>query len=135
MDILDGNETRQMEPALARSVIRAVSLPDVSRTIDPFRLTSALVRDFVRRSGKIVNAEVRGFAIGSAMPTKALTDGAPIDAEQVVPASGRGLSPGDSAPLEARHVVMALQVRVLWLYYRLYSERRHEQDSSAQSAR
>ena len=39
MDILDGNEARQMEPALSSKVIKAVSLPDVNRTIDPFRLT------------------------------------------------------------------------------------------------
>ena len=117
MDILDGNEARQMEPALARSVIKAVSLPDVSRTIDPFRLTSALVRDFVRRGGEIVNAEVRGFAIGSEGPTKLLTDGGPIDVEQVVLAAGVWSRPlarqlGTSVPLEAErgyHVMFAPQ--------------------------
>jgi D-amino-acid dehydrogenase len=65
MDILDGNEARQMEPALSSKVIKAVSLPDVHRTIDPFRLTSALAADFVRRGGEILNAEVRGFEISS----------------------------------------------------------------------
>src|SRR5260370_34288268 len=55
MDILDGNEARQMEPALSSKVIKAVSLPDVHRTIDPFRLTSALAADFVRRGGEILN--------------------------------------------------------------------------------
>jgi D-amino-acid dehydrogenase len=117
MDILDGNEARQMEPALARSVIRAVSLPDVSRTIDPFRLTSALVRDFQRRGGEIVNAEVRGFEIGSEGPTKILTDRGPIDVEQVVLAAGVWSRPlarqlGTSVPLEAErgyHVMFAPQ--------------------------
>ncbi|WP_428672574.1 NAD(P)/FAD-dependent oxidoreductase [Reyranella sp.] len=117
MDILDGNEARQMEPALARSVIKAVSLPDVSRTIDPFRLTSALVQDFRRRGGEIVTAEVRGFAIGSEGPTKLLTDGAPIDVEQVVLAAGVWSRPlarqlGTSVPLEAErgyHVMFAPQ--------------------------
>lgn len=117
MDILDGNEARQMEPALARSVIKAVSLPDVSRTIDPFRLTSALVRDFQRRGGEIVTAEVRGFAIGSEGPTKILTDGAPIDIEQLVLAAGVWSRPlarqlGTSVPLEAErgyHVMFAPQ--------------------------
>src|SRR5262249_41694841 len=42
MDVLDGNEARQMEPALSDKVIKAVSLPDVHRTIDPYRLTEAL---------------------------------------------------------------------------------------------
>lgn len=117
MDILDGNEARQMEPALARSVIKAVSLPDVSRTIDPFRLTSALVRDFVRRGGEIVTAEVRGFAIGSEGPTKILTDRGPLDIEQVVLAAGVWSRPlarqlGTSVPLEAErgyHVMFAPQ--------------------------
>lgn len=117
MDILDGNEARQMEPALARSVIKAVSLPDVSRTIDPFRLTSALARDFLRRGGEIVNAEVRGFAIGSEGPTKILTDNGAIDVEQVVLAAGVWSRPlarqlGTSVPLEAErgyHVMFAPQ--------------------------
>ena len=117
MDILDGNEARQMEPALARSVIKAVSLPDVSRTIDPFRLTSALAQDFLRRGGEIVTAEVRGFAIGSEGPTKILTDRGPIDVEQVVLAAGVWSRPlarqlGTSVPLEAErgyHVMFAPQ--------------------------
>ena len=49
MDILDGNEARQMEPALSPKVIKAVSLPDVHRTIDPWRLCDALARDFVAK--------------------------------------------------------------------------------------
>ena len=117
MDILDGNEARQMEPALARSVIKAVSLPDVSRTIDPFRLTSALARDFQRRGGEIVTAEVRGFAIGSEGPTQILTDRGPIDVEQVVLAAGVWSRPlarqlGTSVPLEAErgyHVMFGPQ--------------------------
>ena len=88
MDILDGNEARQMEPALSPRVIKAVSLPDVSRTIDPLRLTEALADDFVRRGGEIVNAEVRGFEIGSDGPTKILTDRGPLDVELVVLAAG-----------------------------------------------
>src|SRR4030095_17228725 len=84
MDILDGNEARQMEPALSSKVIRAVSLPDVHRTLDPWRLCDALARDFVRRGGEIVNAEVKGFEIGAEGPTKIITDRGPMDVEQVV---------------------------------------------------
>ena len=117
MDILDGNEARQMEPALAKSVIKAVSLPDVSRTIDPFRLTESLAQDFLRRGGEIVNAEVRGFEIGSEGPTKILTDRGPLDVEQVVLAAGVWSRPlarqlGTSVPLEAErgyHVMFANQ--------------------------
>src|SRR5262249_49846025 len=74
MDVLDGNEARQMEPALSDKVIKAVSLPDVHRTVDPYRLTDALAKDFVRRGGEIVNAEVRGFEIDGEGPSKLVTE-------------------------------------------------------------
>jgi D-amino-acid dehydrogenase len=106
MDILDGNEARQMEPSLSPRVIKAVSLPDVSRTIDPFRLTDALAKDFVRRGGEIVQAEVRGFEFGAEGPTRIVTDRGPLDVEQVVLAAGVWSRPlakqlGTSVPLEA----------------------------------
>jgi D-amino-acid dehydrogenase len=115
MDVLDGNEARQIEPALATSVVKAVSLPDVHRTIDPFRLCSALAADFVRRGGEIVNAEVRGFEIGSDGPTKIVTERETLDVETVVIAAGVWSRPlaeqlGTKVPLEAErgyHVMFA----------------------------
>ncbi|TMJ23765.1 MAG: FAD-binding oxidoreductase, partial [Alphaproteobacteria bacterium] len=106
MDILDGNEARQMEPALSAKVVKAVSLPDVHRTIDPWRLCDALARDFVRRGGEIVNAEVRGFEIGSDGPTAIVTDHGTMAVEQVVIAAGVWSRPlakqlGTAVPLEA----------------------------------
>lgn len=115
MDVLDGNEARQIEPALATSVVKAVSMPDVHRTIDPFRLCSALAADFVRRGGEIVNAEARGFEIGADGPTKIVTDGSSLDVEMVVIAAGVWSRPlakqlGTNVPLEAErgyHVMFA----------------------------
>ena len=119
MDILDGNEARQIEPALAKSVIKAVSLPDVHRTIDPWRLCDALARDFVRRGGEIVNAEARGFEFGGANgdggPTAIVTDKGRLDVETVVIAAGVWSRPlaaqlGTHVPLEAErgyHVMFA----------------------------
>jgi len=115
MDILDGNEARQIEPALAKTVVKAVSLPDVQRTIDPFRLCSALAADFVRRGGEIENAEVRGFEIGVEGPTRILTGKGSIEFESVVIAAGVWSRPlaaqlGTRVPLEAErgyHVMFA----------------------------
>ena len=115
MDVLDGNEARQMEPALSSKVIKAVSLPDVHRTIDPFRLTSALAADVVRRGGEILDAEVRGFEIVGAGPTKILTDRGPMPVDMVVIAAGVWSRPlaaqlGTHVPLEAErgyHVMFA----------------------------
>ncbi len=117
MDILDGNEARQMEPALSSKVIKAVSLPDVHRTIDPFRLTSALTADFVRKGGEIVKADVRGFEIGSTGPTKVHTDWGAMAVDTVVIAAGVWSRPlaaqlGTHVPLEAErgyHVMFANQ--------------------------
>ncbi|CAN5760946.1 FAD-binding oxidoreductase [soil metagenome] len=117
MDILDGNEARQMEPALSTKVVKAVSLPDVNRTIDPWRLCDSLARDFVRRGGEIVTAEVRGFEFGSDGPTAIVTDGGPVPVEAVVLAAGVWSRPlarqlGTSVPLEAErgyHVMFANQ--------------------------
>jgi len=113
--VLDGNEARQMEPALSSKVIKAVSLPDVHRTIDPFRLTSALAADFVRRGGEIVNAEVRGFELGAEGPTAIVTDRGPMPVDMVVIAAGVWSRPlaaqlGTQVPLEAErgyHVMFA----------------------------
>ena len=115
MDVLDGNEARQMEPALSPKVIKAVSLPDVKRTIDPFRLTAALAADFVRRGGEILNAEVKGFEIGSAGPTGMMTDRGRMPVDIVVIAAGVWSRPlaaqlGTHVPLEAErgyHVMFA----------------------------
>src|SRR5258707_14324813 len=106
-----------MEPAPASKVVKAVSLPDVHRTIDPFRLTSALTADFVRKGGEIVKAEVRGFEIGSAGPTKIHTDWGAMAVDTVVIAAGVWSRPlakqlGTSVPLEAErgyHVMFANQ--------------------------
>ena len=48
----------------------------------PTRRSSDL--DFVRRGGEIVNAEVRGFEIGSAGPTAIATDRGPMPVDFVV---------------------------------------------------
>jgi D-amino-acid dehydrogenase len=117
MDVLDGNEARQIEPALSKKIVKAVSLPDVNRTIDPWRLCDSLAKDFVRRGGEIVNAEVRGFEIGGDGPTRIVTDRGPMDVETVVLAAGVWSRPlagqlGTSVPLEAErgyHVMFAGQ--------------------------
>ena len=59
LEILDANETRQVEPALTPAVVRSVHVPGLAHTVDPLRLIRALARDFERRGGEIVRATVR----------------------------------------------------------------------------
>ena len=103
MDILDGNEARQMEPALSTKVIKAVSLPDVHRTIDPLRLCLALAaglraprrRDRERRGARLRDRQREGRP--RSPPTAVRCDGRASWCSP--PACGRGRSPGP-----ARHV-------------------------------
>jgi D-amino-acid dehydrogenase len=115
MEVLDGDEARRREPALAASIHKAVSIPAVSHALSPLGLTETLAEDFVRRGGEIVRAEVRGFELGPAGPTKILTGDASLEIERVVIAAGvwsRKLAAqlGTSVPLEAErgyHVMFA----------------------------
>ena len=115
METYDAALAQREEPALSTKVIKAVCLPDVNRTVDPFRFCDALAKDFVRRGGEIVNAEVKGFEIGSEGPTKIVTDRGPMDVETIVIAAGVWSRPlaaqlGTRVPLEAErgyHVMFA----------------------------
>ena len=44
MDLLDGDEARQVQPALSHAVVRAYRVQDFSHTLDPLRLVQALGR-------------------------------------------------------------------------------------------
>ncbi|TWT15817.1 FAD-binding oxidoreductase [Reyranella sp. CPCC 100927] len=106
MDILDGNEARQIEPALTPAIVRAIHVPRLAHTVDPLRLTQALARCFERNGGRILRAAVRGFEMSSDGPRRILTDGASVDADRIVLAAGVWSRPlaaqlGTRVPLEA----------------------------------
>src|SRR5262249_17036032 len=88
LDVLDGNEARQIEPALTPAVVRAVHVPRLAHTVDPLRLTQALARSFERNGGELVRATARGFDIGPDGPRRILTDNGAIDAERIVLSAG-----------------------------------------------
>ncbi|HET6467420.1 MAG TPA: FAD-binding oxidoreductase [Geminicoccaceae bacterium] len=109
LDVLDGNEARQIEPALTPAVVRAIHVPGLAHTVDPLRLVQALAADFERRGGEIVRATVRGFdGIGPDGPRRVLTAerGALEAGHTVVIAAGVWSRPlaaelGTRVPLEA----------------------------------
>ena len=65
MDLLDGDEARQVQPALSPAVVRAWRVSDFWHTLDPLRLVQALAALFERRGGRLDTRTVRGFDIGS----------------------------------------------------------------------
>ena len=106
LDLLDGNEARQVEPNLSENIIRAYRVANFSNTTDPLRLVQALAQLFLARGGTYHRAEVRGFKVGSEGVSDILTDTSEIPVEVLVLAAGVWSRPlakqlGTSIPLEA----------------------------------
>ena len=107
MDLLDGNEARQVQPALSRNVVHAYRVADFSHTVDPLRLVQALAGLYRRRGGTIRRAAVRGFEIEDTSRIRAIrSDDGRVPVERVVVAAGvwsRELAAmlGSRVPLEA----------------------------------
>jgi len=106
MDLLDGNEARQVQPALSPNVVRAYRVADFSHTLDPLRLVQALADLFLRRGGVFHKGTVRGFETDASGVRAVRVDGARHAVERVVVAAGvwsRALAAmlGSRVPLEA----------------------------------
>ena len=106
MDILDGNEARQMEPALSPRIIRRCRcLTSIAPSIRG-GCAMRLPRISCVAAARSSMPRCAGFEIGGEGPTKIVTDHGPMDVETVVLAAGvwsRPLAkqPGTSVPLEA----------------------------------
>ena len=106
MDLLDGNEARQVQPALSESVVRAWRVADFSHTLDPLRLVQAFADLFRRRGGAIRHADVRGFEVDTNGVRSICTEDGSEPVERLVVAAGvwsRELAAmlGSRVPLEA----------------------------------
>ena len=88
VNILSGDEAREMEPALGPRVKRAAFLPAYAHTVNPLRLTQTLAEQFVRDGGTVVRETVRGFENKDPGPPRVLTDAGGHDADWVVIAAG-----------------------------------------------
>jgi len=87
-ETLDGNEARQIEPALSPAIARAIYIPRLAHVMDPLSLTQALARDFQRKGGEVVRAAVGGFEIGPQGPAAIATDRGSLKVSRVVVAAG-----------------------------------------------
>ena len=106
MDLLDGNEARQVQPALSKNVVRAWRVADFSHTLDPLRLVQALAELFRRRGGVLLGGTVRGFDVGADGVRAVRVDDGRHAVDRVVIAAGvwsRALAAmlGSRVPLEA----------------------------------
>ena len=106
MDLLDGNEARQVQPALSPNVVRAYRVADFSHTLDPLRLVRSLAELFRRRGGAFLEGTVRSIETDATGVCAVRVDGARHAVERVVVAAGvwsRALAAmlGSRVPLEA----------------------------------
>jgi D-amino-acid dehydrogenase len=106
VDILEAEEIRQFEPALAPVFAKAHYIETHGHCKSPFGLVQGLAENFVRRGGNIVRDKVRGFNVGSGGVTELLTEHGRLPVENVVIAAGMWsaelISPlGYDVPLES----------------------------------
>ncbi len=87
-DVLETEQLRQFEPALAPIFARGVYFPDVGYTVNSQRLVQVLAAAFQRLGGVLEIAEARGFEIGPAGPRAVVTDQGAMPCEAVVVAAG-----------------------------------------------
>ena len=106
LDLLDGNEARQVQPALSRNVVRAYRVAGFSHTRDPLRLVQALAELFEHSGGTLLRRAVRGFELGPDGVRAVRTEDGDLPVERVVIAAGVWSRPlaamlGSRVPLEA----------------------------------
>ncbi|MBP2239196.1 D-amino-acid dehydrogenase [Sinorhizobium kostiense] len=87
--ILRGDAIRDLEPALASKIAKAVLFPDNRSVSDPYRLVTALAERFQALGGTIGTGEVVGFEQGDGnVSAVRLADGRRLSADRVVLAAG-----------------------------------------------
>lgn len=106
MEFLSGDEAREVEPGLTKTVVRAMHVPTLTFTLDPGGLVKSLARLFERRGGILSRRTVNGFAIGPDGVSAIETDQGTVPVENVVIAAGVWSRPlaralGTKVPLES----------------------------------
>lgn len=86
--VLEGEEIRQFEPALAPSYRHAVFYPENAYVVDNFRLVQLLAESFLRNGGVHIREEVHDFEFGPNGPTHVLTNGGRHACDAVVITAG-----------------------------------------------
>jgi glycine/D-amino acid oxidase-like deaminating enzyme len=105
VDEFDGDELRQLEPALSRDYVRGLLVRENGHTENPLGLVSRLVEHFQRQGGEVVRARALGFRLDGRRLTAIRTDAGELPADAAIVCAGAYSKPlaaslGDRVPLE-----------------------------------
>jgi D-amino-acid dehydrogenase len=105
VDEFDGDELRQLEPSLSRDYIHGLLVRENGHTENPLGLVTALVNEFRRQGGEIVQARALGFRLEGRRLTAIRTDAGEFPADAAIVCAGAYSKPlaaslGDRVPLE-----------------------------------
>jgi len=105
VDEFDGDELRQLEPALSRDYVRGLLVRENGHTDNPLGLVTRLVEQFQRQGGEIVRARAIDFRLDGRRLTAIRTDAGDFPADAAVVCAGAYSKPltaslGDRVPLE-----------------------------------
>lgn len=85
---LTGNQARELEPELSKSIGLAVLFPQNRSLKDPYKLVLALAERFTARGGRIEHGAVAGFTRSDVIREVVLQDGRRLPADEVVICAG-----------------------------------------------
>ena len=88
VEVLDGDELRQLEPGLSREFRAAEFLPVMGQVAQSVKLTEAYFEAFVRLGGRHIKESARRFEMQSEGPKRLITDLGIHDVDQVLIAAG-----------------------------------------------
>ncbi|MSP83385.1 MAG: FAD-dependent oxidoreductase [Alphaproteobacteria bacterium] len=88
VDRLDGDETRQLEPSLPHTVVRADYFPDAYSVTNPYGLSRALTELYTSRGGTLQRCEVTGVTMRDRQPRSLATKAGEIAVDGLVVAAG-----------------------------------------------
>ncbi len=119
-EILNADELRQLEPALAPIYRHGYHQPDCAFIVNPKRAVDSLAAAFAAGGGRIERAEVTGFELNGAA-RQVVTTAGPLETDAIVLACGawsRGLARelGAAVPLETErgyHLMLPQPARSL----------------------
>jgi D-amino-acid dehydrogenase len=106
VDVLTGDQAREMEPALGPNIKSAVFFPEVRNVSNPLRLVQRFVDQAVKNGAKLLREKVTGFEMGAGGPSAVITEHGRDPIDKLVIACGAwsdGLTRklGDRYPIES----------------------------------